>query len=49
VTQLPDFAGPFLRGVIDGVLGLLRQPAVILTLAVMVVMSIMLARRRRRR
>jgi hypothetical protein len=33
--------------VVDGVLGLLRQPAVIITLAIMVVVSIVVARRRR--
>jgi hypothetical protein len=45
---MPDFAGPFIQGVLDGVLCLLRQPAVIITLGIMLVMSVMLARRRRR-
>jgi hypothetical protein len=45
---MPDFAGAFIRGVLDGIVGLLRQPLVIITAAVMLVISVMLARRRRR-
>jgi hypothetical protein len=40
---MPDFGGAFLHGV----LGLLRQPAVIITLAVMVMLSVIATRRRR--
>lgn len=44
----PDFGGAVARGMIDGALGLLSQPVVVVTLIVIVAVSVISGRRRRR-
>jgi hypothetical protein len=46
---MPDFSEAFLRGVLQGVYGLISQPRVVITLGVMLVVWIGLARYQRRR
>jgi hypothetical protein len=45
----PDFGESIARGIVDGVVGLLVQPIVIITLVLVIGVSILTRRRRRRR
>jgi hypothetical protein len=44
----PDFGEAVARGMVDGVLGLLSQPIVIITLIVVIGVSVLAGRQRRR-
>ncbi len=46
---MPDFSEAFLRGVIQGVVGLISQPRVVIAFGLMLVSGIALAQWRRRR
>jgi hypothetical protein len=45
----PDFGEALARGIVDGVVGLLTQPIVIITLVLVIGVLILTRRRRRRR
>jgi hypothetical protein len=44
----PDFGEAIARGIVDGVVGLLTQPIVMITLVLIIGISILTRRRRRR-
>jgi hypothetical protein len=45
----PDFGEAIARGIVDGVVGVLTQPIVIVTVVLIIGVSILARRRRRRR